>query len=110
MQEENFNENFNYGEISDNDKRVVEEVIKLAKQQGLDIFVKFLEHKFNIVEQPTYDFEESEFVKEAAKNGLFVSVQGTIKSGNKPDDIVYPVISICEDIRKFEKFYNAIKK
>jgi len=39
-----------------------------------------------------------------------VSVQGTIKSGDKPDDIVYPVISICEDIRKFEKFYNAIKK
>jgi len=110
MQEENFNQNYNYGEISDNDKKVVQEVIKHAKQQGLDIFVKYLENKFNIVEHPTYDFEESEFVKDAAKNGLFVSVQGTIKSGDKPDDIVYPVISICDDIRKFEKFYNAIKK
>lgn len=110
MQDENVKINYDYGEIPENDKRVVEEVIKHAKQQGLDIFVKFLEHKFNIIEQPTYDFEESEFVKEAAKNGLFVSVQGTIKSGDKPGDIVYPVISICDDIRKFEKFYNAIKK
>lgn len=110
MQKENYTENYNYGEVSTNDKKVINEVITLAKQQGLDMFVEFLKFKFQIVEQPKYDFEESEFVQEAAKHGLFVSVQGNIKSGDKVDDVVYPVISICDDIRKFEKFYNAIKK
>ena len=110
MQDENFKQNYNYGEISDNDKRVIGEVISLAKAQGLDNFVEFLQHKFKIVEQPEFDFEESEFVKESAKHGLFVAVQGTIKSGDKPGDIVYPVISITDDVRKFDKFYNAIKK
>ena len=107
---ENLTMQYNYGDISPSDKKVVEEVIKLAKQQNLDVFAEFLKHKFEIEETPEYDMSQSKFFKIAAKLGLFGSQQGHITYPEDPTKTKYPVMGMTEDVRKFEDLYNAIKE
>lgn len=95
---------FDYGSINEEHKKVVLEIMELAKQSGNDVFAEFIKHKFQIVEPKKYDLAESKFVEACEKHNFKYHVMGYVVDGTNPDSIHYPIVSITEDIRKLEEF------
>ena len=65
--------------------------------------IKSLQHKFKIKQPKTYDLTKSPFCNYVNSKGIDVTVQGhtTISPATK-EEIRYPIVVICEDIRKLE--------
>jgi hypothetical protein len=95
-------EQFHYGEITEEQKKVAEEIKRLAEQRGDKIFAELIKHKFQLSESTVYDLEESLFVNVATNAGIYCSIQGFYldTETNKR----YQVIGVTEDIRKLDKF------
>jgi len=107
---DDFKPRFNYGQIQKEHLDVVNEIINLANESQNIVFAEFLKWKFNIKEVKKYDLTKNKFLNAAQKAGVFCSIQGTIREGEKEGAIEYPVISITEDPRKLEKIYEAIEE
>jgi hypothetical protein len=101
---------FNYGDIKEEHKQAVLEVMELARQQGNVVFAELLKHKFQIEEPVKVDHKDTDFAKacEAADVKLWIMgwVQDGLADAGSPH---YPVVSITEDIRKIEKLVEAIR-
>ena len=101
---------FNYGDIKEEHKQAVLEVMELARQQGNDVFAELLKHKFKIEEPVKVEYTDTIFAKacEAADVKLWLMgwVQDGLDDAGSPH---YPVVSITEDIRKIENLVEAIK-
>ncbi len=95
---------YDYGSISEDHKKIILEVMDLAKKTGNELFAEFLKHKFEIVEPNRYDLSESKFIDACEKHKFCYNIQGYVKEGNSPDAVHYPIVSITEDIRKLEEF------
>lgn len=101
---------FNYGEITEQHKEAVLEVMDLAKQQGNDMFAELLKHKFQIEEPVKVDHKETVFAKACESSDIKVWVMGWVQDGGAETGAPhYPVVSITEDIRKIDKLVEAIK-
>ena len=96
----NINYNFDYGNITEEHKRVVEEIVSLCDSLGNETLSELLKHKFKIVSRPRYDMESSTFVEKCRKNNIYCAIQGYVTDS---DGIDYPIVSICEDIRKLNQ-------
>ena len=60
-------------------------------------------------EIPKYDLEQSEFVKYCKEAGIFVAGQGYIVEGEGLNQMQYPMVAICDDVRRVEKIVEVIK-
>ena len=102
---------FDYGAISEEQKKAILEVMDLAKESGNDVFAEFLKHKFKIVEPVRVDHKEYDFYKHCDSNGIKVWLMGYVQDGggNNPAEPSYPVVSITEDIRKLEELVAYLK-
>ena len=100
---------FDYGAITEEHINAVSEIIALAEQQGRYDFADFLRVKFKIKEIPSYDLENSDFVKACKIAGLYCAIQGWVQEGVEPDLIKFPLVAMCADIRDFEKLVPIIK-
>jgi hypothetical protein len=98
---------FDYGSITKEHKKAVQEVIDLAKSSGHDLFAEFLKNKFQIVERKKINLDNSVFVKYAKINNMFCSVQGYIDNLNLNEPLE-PIISVTEPLSKFEKLVVSI--
>ena len=64
---------------------------------------------FKLENEDNYDLDDSIFIQYAKEAGLVTSKQGHItekKGSNKPMN--WPIISICDDVRKFDKLVEII--
>jgi hypothetical protein len=95
-------ENFNYGEITEDQKKVAEEIKRLAEQRGDTMFAELLKYKFQLGEATTYNLDDSLFVNTASASGIYCNVQGFYLEPETNQR--YQVISITEDVRKLNKF------
>jgi hypothetical protein len=95
---------FDYGNITSTHKKLLFEVIELAKQSGNDLFAEFIKHKFQIIEPNRFDLENSKFIESCKKHKFNYNIQGYVVDGLNPDAVQYPIVSITEDIRKLEEF------
>ena len=97
--------NFDYNDMEKADiKKAVLEVMNVLRKQGIsENIIKDLEHKFKIKQPKTYDLTKSPFCNYANSKGIDVTVNGhvSVATGTK-DEIRYPIVVICEDIRKLE--------
>ena len=97
--------NFDYNDMEKEDiKKAVLEVMNVLRKQGIsENIIKDLEHKFKIKQPKTYDLTKSPFCNYVNSKGIDVTVNGhvSVATGTK-DEIRYPIVVICEDIRKLE--------
>jgi hypothetical protein len=64
---------------------------------------------FKLKEIPKANIDDSPFVAACKAAGLYCAIQGYIQEGQEPDIIQYPLIALCDDIRKFELLVPIIK-
>ena len=96
---------FDYGDINQDHKDAVLEVLNLVKQMGQPEIAEMLKYKFQIEEMPTYDPEQTRFWKLAKKYGINIASGGfSIEEGVK-----YPYCTVDADIRVLEGLVDKIR-
>ena len=105
---------FDYGNITDRDKKVVEEVIELIRQRpGVpgDMIIEELKTKFQLVEIPLKKIEDSIWGQLTKDERLGQSVQGfrnsTDEHGNQ---IRIPHVGFSADLDYLDEFVNRLVK
>ena len=98
--------NFNYGDITDEHKHAAKEIANLMEGMNQPMMAELIRERFQITPIPKYDFTQHPFVKACEKANLFCAVQGHVKDGS--GKMEYPVISISDDVRKFEDLFQII--
>ncbi len=97
--------NFDYNDMEKADiKKAVLEVMNVLRKQGIsENIIKDLELKFKIKQPKTYDLTKSPFYNYANSIGIDITINGHVATatGTK-DEMRYPIVAICEDIRKLE--------
>jgi len=100
---------FNYGNISDAHKDAAKEIANIIASSGNIMLAEVIKQRFKVVEIPKFNLEDSKFAKACMIAGVFPAVQGHVQEGSDLDKMEYPLVGICEDIRKLEKLYEVIK-
>ena len=102
---------FDYGNISEQQKEAVLEIMDLAKQQGNEVFAEILKHKFQIEEPVRVDHSNHIFTKACEESDIKLWVMGWVRDGDDETGApYYPVVSITEDIRKIDTLIDNIRK
>ena len=106
--------NYDYGNITDSDKKVVTEIIDLMRQRGdvpCSMFAEELKTRFQMVEIPMQSIEDSVWGQMTKDERLGQSIQGyrqqSDKDGNK---IRIPHIGFSADLDYLDEFINRIVK
>lgn len=105
---------FDYGEITEGQKSVVEELLTQLKQDPKMSFVlddekiTSLKKQFKIEEIDRFDIEKSAFYQLAKQKNYYAPIQGWIKEGLGPDAIEYPILSTNMDIREYDKMVHEL--
>jgi hypothetical protein len=97
---------FDYRNISDDHKEAAQEICGILKQHGHDLTAELIRQRFELVEQKVFDHVNLDVIQDMIDAGIYCNVQGFIKEG----DINYPMIAICEDVRKLISFHENLKK
>jgi hypothetical protein len=101
---------YDYGNITKDDKALVKEIIKILEKENQYGLSEQLKLTFGLNNIAKYNIEESVFYNLCKENNITVSKQGDIKVSENGNHIEYPIVSICEDIRKVDKFIENIFK
>jgi hypothetical protein len=101
---------YNYGNITEDDKTLVREVIGMLDADKAFKTSQLLKERFKMNDVIQYDRDESVFLRYANEMNLPVHIQGhsTQTKGNETRH--YPIFSICDDIRILNKFVENIIK
>lgn len=100
---------FNYGDLNEDHKKAAAEIASIIENSGNGMLADLIRSKFQVVEIPKYDLETSLFFQEAQKAGIFCAVQGFVQEGIDQNAKQYQLISICEDVRKLDRFIESLK-
>ena len=108
--------NYDYGNITDNDKKVVNEIIELLRNRSevglpIDMIIEEIKTRFNLVEIPMKKIEDSVWGQLTKDERLGQSVQGfrqtTDKNGQK---IRIPHVGFSADLDYLDEFVNRLVK
>ena len=104
--------NYDYGNITDNDKKVVREIIDLMRDRSqvpCSMFAEELKERFQLVEIPMKKIEDSVWGQLTKDERLGQSVQGfrqvTDDEGNK---IRIPHVGFSADLDYLDEFVNRL--
>jgi hypothetical protein len=98
---------FDYGNLKKEHKEAAEEIIKICESQGNFDLANLLKKNFDIVVRPVFDLSTTEMFKYCKEVDIFLATHGLIVDSDSEMD--YPVVGICDDIRKIEKLISIIK-
>ncbi len=114
MTGESITGNYDYGNITDSDKKVVNEIIDLMREREnvpCGMFAEELKSRFNLVEIPMKKIEDSLWGILTKDESLGQSVQGfrqvTDENGEK---IRIPHVGFSADLDYLDEFVNRIVK
>ena len=104
-------EPFDYGSVSDEQKKALEECASLVEQSNPSL-AALIRHKFYLKETKKIPLENSTFMKLAKEFRLNTSVQGwnTINATEDKEETHIPIVAITEDIRIFDEFLLFVLK
>jgi len=106
--------NYDYGNITDNDKKVVTEIIDLMRQRGdvpCSMFAEELKTRFQMVEIPMKSIEDSVWGQMTKDERIGQSVQGFRQSTDeKGEKIRIPHIGFSADLDYLDEFINRLVK
>jgi hypothetical protein len=100
---------FDYGALTEEHKEAAQEIAEYLQTQGLTDVANALRLRFKLKEIPKMNIDDSPFVAACKASGLYCAIQGYIQEGQEPNIIQYPLIALCDDIRKFEMLISVIK-
>ena len=105
---------YDYGNISDSDKRVVREIIDLMRNRGqvpCSMFAEELKTRFELVEIPMKKIEDSVWGQLTKDERLGQSVQGFRQSTDeKGEKIRIPHVGFSADLDYLDEFVNRLVK
>ena len=114
MTGEAIEENYDYGNITDSDKKVVREIIDLMRQRdqvSCGMFAEELKTRFQMVEIPMKSIENSVWGQLTKDERLGQSVQGFRQSTNeKGEKIRIPHVGFSADLDYLDEFVNRLVK
>jgi hypothetical protein len=99
---------FDYGALNEDHKAAAQEISEYLQTQGLTDVANALRLRFKLKEIPKVSIDDSPFVAVCKEVGLYCAIQGYIQEGQEPNIVQYPLIALCDDIRKFELLVSAI--
>jgi len=103
---------FNYGDITDSDKKVVEEIIDLMRDRSnvpCGMFAEELKTRFQLVEIPMKKIEDSVWGQLTKDERLGQSVQGFRQATDeKGEKIRIPHVGFSADLDYLDEFVNRI--
>jgi hypothetical protein len=103
---------FDYGNITDNDKLVVKEVISILKnsrKNSIDSIVQEIEHKFQITNTPTLDLTKSVWYNLIKDEPVSTNLQGyRMDKDENGDPIKIPHIAFSADLDKLDMILNKL--
>ena len=106
--------NFNYGDITEEHKRTVEEVIKfllLNKDNPLEQTIKEIRTRFKIVDVPMMKYEDSLWYQFTKNENIGNSVQGFKQIRDKNGNFIrIPNIAFSSDLDNLDKMLNRFIK
>jgi hypothetical protein len=100
---------FDYGALTEEHKAAAQEIAEYLQTQGLTDVANALRLRFKLKEIPKVSIDDSPFVAACKAAGLYCAIQGYIQEGQEPNIVQYPLVALCDDIRKFELLVPAIK-
>ena len=96
--------NIDFNSLTEDHKQAAAEIRRVCLNLGYIEIADNITVKFGLKEIPVYDTADNEFLQSLERSDIKYSIQGY----NRDNDIDYPIVTLSEDIRKFEKYYNAI--
>ena len=106
--------NYDYGNITDSDKKVVREIIDLMRQRdqvSCGMFAEELKTRFQMVEIPMKSIEDSVWGQMTKDERLGQSVQGFRQSTDeKGEKIRIPHVGFSADLDYLDEFVNRLVK
>lgn len=103
---------FDYGSITDRDKKLIEEVIKLLRERpGVpsDMITEELKQRFELEEVPTKSIEDSVWGQLTKDERLGQSVQGFRLARNEDGSkIKIPHVGFSADLDYLDEFVNRL--
>ena len=103
---------FDYGNIKPEHQALVRDILqRIDNNKQPEDIKNDLSVLFKLQGENEFDLEKSTFIKYAKRVNLGPAKQGhiTVKEG-KDVPINYPIISVCDDIRKLDKLVEEIMK
>ena len=103
---------YDYGNITDSDKKVVEEIIDLMRNRGevpCNMFAEELKTRFQMEEIPMRNIEDSVWGQMTKDERLGQSIQGFRQSTNeKGEKIRIPHVGFSADLDYLDEFCNRL--
>jgi hypothetical protein len=100
---------FDYGSIKPEHQAAAEEIAKFLAEHGQSELGELVKQRFKVKEIPMYDLTQSEFFNYCKEAGIYVAGQGYLVEGEGLNQMRYPMVAICDDIRRVEKIVEVIK-
>ena len=99
---------YDYGQITKDDQVLVNEIINLLEEKGEKDLTQQLKQQFRIIEHEKFNLEDSIFFQTCKKAGLRLHPQGDVMVTENGKTTLYPMIDVCDDIRKFDKMISDL--
>jgi len=100
--------NYDYGSISQEDKALVKEITILLEKENQNALAEQLKLTFGLKDVEKYNIDNSPFYQICKELNLPLQSQGTIKVSENGKVIEYPMVSICDDIRRLNKIIEYV--
>jgi len=104
---------YDYGSITDQDKRVVKEILKLLKERAnvpCKMFAEELAIKFDISQIPEMSYEDSNWHKLTKDFRLGEAIQGFREDTKDGKKIRIPHMGFSADLEELEKLADTLTK
>ena len=105
---------YDYGNITDADKKVVSEIIDLANERGdipCSMFAEELKTRFEVVEIPMKKIEDSVWGQLTKGEKLGQSIQGhRLTTDEKGKKLRVPHVGFSADLEYLDEFVNRLVK
>jgi len=103
-----FTPEYDYGNITDDDRILIREICEQLETKGNLSDSAFLRNQFQLKQIWQYDLANSPFVKMCKDNNIEIQKQGHMTTYENGEAREYPIVTLCEDIRKLEKLFASI--
>jgi hypothetical protein len=94
---------YDYGQITKEDQVLVNEIVNILEEKGQKDIALNLKEQFQLIEHEKFDLKDSIFFQLCNKSGIRVHTQGELLYTANGKTTLYPMVDVCEDIRKFDE-------
>ena len=95
---------FNYRNIKQEHKEAAEEISNILSETGHPELAVLIKQRFDVIEKNYFSLENSIAFQKCCQHNINCAVQGHVLENG----VHYPVVTICEDIRKLDQFIQNI--